>query len=131
MDIGDTKSPVLLQLFDDSIGEQRFDVRLKSVVMKSRHSDAVNVREIMRFDVADVIAGASAQAHHEQQSRDAVFHCGVALASGVGAGVGTGGRSGAPVGSVLKEVGGGSDSSLSGGGKGATSAGEVCIPGAP
>src|SRR5450755_663668 len=125
MDIRDTKSSILLQLFDNGVREQNFDVRLESLIVKSRNSDAVDSFEVMRFDVADVITCAAAQAKRRQQDRDEVFHSGEAVASGVGEGVGTGGRSGAVVVSGFKEVGGGSDSSVSGGGSGATSPGDV------
>ena len=72
-----------------------------------------------------MVARAAAQAAGHEERESKCFHgSGDAVASGVGEAEGAGG---AVVLSGVNEAGGGSDSSASGGGSGATSDGDVCI----
>ena len=56
-----SKSAVLLKLFDDGIGHEHFHARDKRFVRKRRDRDRVDVAKIIRLGRSDVVAQATAQ----------------------------------------------------------------------
>ena len=121
----DPERPVLLELLDDGSGDQRFDSRDERAIGKSRHRDRVDMALLSRSRRAEFVTRASAEQKRKQQEWNFV-HSGEAAVQGVGSGVAEGAElesvveGGAVVLSGKSEAGGGSETSVSEGGSGAS-----------
>jgi hypothetical protein len=142
--IANPKSAVLLKLLDHGASHEHLDPGNESLVFESRHGDRVDVLQVIWFDWSNVVAEATAEAETDGNRREEIFHgagdavasgeadaSGAAEASDVGPAAGADADAGAVVVSGISEAGGGSETSVSGGGNGAASSDDPRVPGSP
>ena len=97
----DPVGAVLLELFDDGVGEEDLDAREQGVVLKARHGDGGDLGHAGRFDRPDVVAGATAEEQGGERQEEGEPHCGGFGRSGSGVEGRDSGSGGSTAGSIL------------------------------